>query len=187
MLKGIATVHLLLVSCVFAQGINFLKEDIAFHLTGRYFIVDGYYWFCNSSSRNQGMLIFYPIDASAGGVDSVNLSTVVVGAPVEIRDRTDGGFSFMLHLSADDTAVYRIVYRQRITADSAIYILRSTQAWNKPLESAEYKLILEEPITITQFSYKPDKVYTVGGKRIYFWKRLNFMPDKDMVIHFKSR
>ncbi len=180
-------VQLLLASVASGQAVDFFREDITFRLSSRSLVVDGYYWFCNHSDRNLERVIFYPLNGKAGSVDSAGVSDAAGGEKKEIFDRTSEGFAFVLRLSADDTAVYRITYRQRISGDSAMYILRSTRTWNKPLEWAQYKLVVDSSLVITRFSYQPDKVYAIGDRTIYYWKRVRFMPDRDMVFHFQQR
>lgn len=185
MVKSLLIFHLLLGSYASGQETNFFKEDITFRLGGKYFVVNGYYWFSNPSDNERRNVIFYPLNEETGPVDSVEVSEVAGRGHVKILDRTKAGFMFVLNLPPADTAVYHVVYRQEIIADSAMYILRSTRAWNRPLESAEYKLITDGSIAVTRFSYQPDKVYTIEGQRIYYWKRADFMPDQDMVFHFR--
>jgi hypothetical protein len=179
----------LLAAFASAQDIRFGKEDITFRLSRDYFIVDGYYWFSNPSDRRIERLIYYPLPMTVkiSPIDSVDVFDITHGIQPAISDRTEMGFSFMLTIADRDTTLCHIAYRQKVIGDSAIYILRSTQAWNRPLEYAEYKLVVEDSIAVTGFSYTPDKVYDIEGKKIYLWRRTDFMPEKDFVIHFQSK
>jgi hypothetical protein len=174
---------------VFGQDVHFVKEDITFHLSHEYFIVDGYYWFSNPSDSGAERLIYYPlpIRGKTGSVDSIDVFDITQGIQPIISDRTEAGFGFTLAIASHDTALCHIAYRQKLSGDSAMYILRSTQAWNRPLEFAEYKLVVEDSIAITGSSYDPDKVYDIEGKKIYLWRRTNFMPEKEFVVHFKPK
>jgi len=187
--KALVISLLALSSFASAQGIIFCKEDITFRLTSKYFLVDGTYWFSNPSGHETESLIYYPFSIAAGtdSVDSVDIVDLSKGFQPRISNRTDAGFSFVLTMAGHDTALYHIAYRQRVSGDSAAYILRSAQAWNRPLEYAEYKLMAENSISVTEFSYKPDKIYDFEGKKIYLWRRSSFMPDRDFVIHFKPK
>jgi hypothetical protein len=173
-------------SCILGQEVIFLKEDITFRLNQEYFLIDGYYWFLNQSHTNCERLIYFPFGdtANTGIVDSIEVFKMPQGEFQNIRDNNKYGFSFNLSIAASDTAIFRIKYRQKIIGDSAKYILRSTQSWNRPLESAEYKLIVNKSMDIKRFSYYPDKVYTINEEKIYFWKRNDFMPECDLVFHF---
>lgn len=172
---------------VYSQGIDFYKEDITFSLDDKFFKIDGLYWFCNKADQRAEQLIFYPFETSspAAEIDSVSIYNSKDNKKEMVKDLSLHGFKFMLELPANDTVIYRIGYRQKIQGDSVKYILTSTKCWNKPLDDAEYKLIVPEQFEITKFSYKPDKVYNIDGKCIYYWHRYNFMPESDMTFHFR--
>ncbi len=178
----------LLSSPAFCQEIAFTNENITFKLTSTYFYVDGTYWFVNVSDHDATALIYYPLPATNQGnaVDSVGIFNITEGTQPKISNKTNSGFSFMLSVRSNDTVVYHIAYRQRVVGDSAMYILRSTQAWKRPLVAAEYKLIVGNSIVMTGFSYEPDRIYDIDGKTIYLWRRTSLMPDRDMVLYFKA-
>jgi hypothetical protein len=83
-----------------------------------------------------------------------------------------------------DTVLFQIGYRQKLNSDSAIYILKTTKGWGKPMDWAEYKLIVPDYMSIKKFSYSPDKTYKIEKNTIYYWKKLNFMPNEDMIFYF---
>jgi hypothetical protein len=172
---------------IYGQEISFYREDITFALDRNHFTVDAFYWFANQSDRNCEKIIYYPFGNSSEKeqVDSVEVCNISQNIIPKIVNRSKNGFSFLLGIAARDTAVYHIKYIQKIASDSVKYILISTQQWNKALDNAEYKLIVDKQIKLTKFSYKPDKVYDIENKNIYYWKRSNFMPKVDMIFHFK--
>jgi hypothetical protein len=149
--------------------------------------VDANYWFANQSDKNCEKIIYYPFGNSTEKeqVDSVEVYNISQNIVPRVINHNNNGFSFLLGIAARDTAVYHIKYIQKITSDSVKYILISTRQWNKALDNAEYKLIVDKKIKLTRFSYKPDKEYDIEGKKIYYWKRNDFMPASDMVFHFK--
>ena len=66
-----------------------------------------------------------------------------------------------------------------------MYILTTTQYWGKPLEVVTYELITPADIIITSFSYPPDNRQEIGDEIIYFWRKENFMPERDMIFTFE--
>lgn len=171
-----------------AQDIRFLKEDITFQIQQEYFIVEGYYWFTNQSSLLDEQLIYFPFGVTdvKETVDSIEIYNILAGMSPRINETGNKGSFFNLNVPYRDTAVIRIKYRQKIISDSVMYILRSTQYWKKPLESAEYKLRIGKQMVMTGFSVQPDKVYSIGNENIYHWKRIDFMPEKDLIFHFRK-
>ncbi|MCL5031369.1 MAG: hypothetical protein M1480_20390 [Bacteroidetes bacterium] len=178
---------LLLFICSFAYGqrANFFKEDITFRLDSIHFNVEGYYWFANNSDKPVSSDIFYPFPNSSGEkIDSIRLFNISAGQKTHYKLEGSNGISFDLFIAPHDTVLFQIGYRQELTSDSAEYILRTTQGWGKPLEHAEYKLIVPADFKIKNFSYQPDKSYNIENQKIYYWKMENFMPSRDMVFYF---
>jgi hypothetical protein len=186
-MRKILLIVLAFSSYIICQEFRFTREDITFRIDTLYFYVDGYYWFVNLSEEEIRKSIYFPV--SKGGdikTDSMEVYDVGKVRPVNIYSVNSGGFSFTAHIFPGDTAVYRIKYRQKINSDSVTYILLSTQQWNRPLDLAEYKLIVNNSTGLIGAAYKHDKIYTIGEDKIYYWNREKFMPDRDMVFHFRK-
>ncbi len=172
-------------STLLSQRANFFKEDITFRLDSTHLDVNGFYWFLNNNDKPVFSEIFYPIPITFGTkIDSIRLYNISAGQKTKYNLEAGSGISFNLFIQPKDTVLFLIGYRQKLSGDSAVYILKSTQVWGKPLKNAEYKLITSKSFTISGFSYKPEKIYSIEGKKIYYWKMKNFMPQKDMVFIF---
>jgi hypothetical protein len=186
-MKAMLMFLLLFQPFAYSQELSFFKENITFTLDRKHFTVDACYWFANQLDKNCEKTIYYPFGSGSEKeqVDSIEIANISLKIIPTIIDHDKNGFSFLLEVAANDTEVYHIKYIQEIASDSARYILISTQQWNKALDNAEYKLIVDKRIELTSFSYKPDRVYTVNDKKIYYWAKSNFMPASDMVFHFK--
>ena len=78
-----------------------------------------------------------------------------------------------------------VKYKQKIRENTARYILTTTQKWNEPLEKAEYFVNLSANWTNIELSYPYDKVETIDGMKHYYIKKANFMPDKDLIVHWQ--
>lgn len=167
------------------QRADFFREDITFRLDSTYFDVEGYYWFANHSAEMVKSEIFYPFPTGQSGmVDSIRLFNISSGNIGKYKREGTFGISFSLILAPFDTLLFQIGYRQKVVCNSVIYILQTTQGWGKPIDLAEYKLIVPDYFRIKQFSYQPDKSYKMEKYNVYYWKKENFMPDQDMVFNF---
>ena len=172
-------------STILAQTTDFFKEDITFYMDSIYFRVNGYYWFSNNSDKPIQNDIYYPFpNYSNEKIDSITVFNLSSGINTNFVHQGEHGISFDMFLEPHDTIIFQIKYRQELISDSAVYILRTTQNWLKPLKYSEYKLIVSKYFKISKFSYPPLRSYEIQNKKIYFWKMKNFMPLKDMIFYF---
>jgi len=172
-------------SIILGQRADFFREDITFRIDSNYFDVEGYYWFTNHSDKSIRSNIYYPFpNSSEGEIDSIRLFNISAGQQTNYNNERDTGISFNMYISPHDTVLFQIGYRQKLKGDSVVYILKTTKAWNKPIDLAEYKLIIPASLLIKEFSYTPDKYYEMENQKVYYWKKENFMPESDMVFYF---
>lgn len=187
-MRKIINIFLILNASMYSQGVTFFREDITFRLNKEYFKVDGLYWFCNNSDKSVEKIIYYPFatNSSSEEIDSVDVFNITKSSEEKKKDFNYKGFKYLLKMAAYDTAIYRIRYRQKVICDSVKYILTSTSEWNRSLENAEYKLIINDTSEINKFSYKPNKIYNIENEKIYYWLRKNFFPKLDFVIFLRN-
>jgi len=184
-MKNFVFIFFLLAITTSSQRADFFREDITFRLDSTYFDVEGYYWFANHFAEMVKSEIFYPFpNGQSGTIDSIRLYNISSGNIVGYKKEGSSGISFLMSIDPFDTLLFQIGYRQKIIGDSAIYILRTTQGWGKPILLAEYKLIVPDSFRLKQFTYQPDKSYKMEKFIIYYWRKDNFMPDKEMIFSF---
>ena len=172
---------------LFAQSIDFYKEDITFKLNKTKFYISGLYHFKNTSDKLQKSLIYFPVIPTCitNKADSINIINLSNLQHVPYNRKTSG-FTFLLESKANDSTIYQIEYEQDICGDSALYILESTQKWVKPLRSGIYKLIVPDSLEIEFLSYEPDSIYSFTNYKIYYLYKINFFPDRNLVFKIKS-
>ncbi len=175
----------ILSSITFAQTTDFFKEDITFYMDSTYFSANGFYWFANNSGKPIQNNIFYPFPNNSNEkIDSIAVFNLSSERYINFIHEGKHGITFDMFIEPYDTVIFQIKYRQKLNSDSAVYILRTTQKWSKPLKYSEYKLIVSKSFKINKFSYTPLKSYEIQNKKIYFWKMKIFMPLKDMIFYF---
>lgn len=178
---------LLFVKLGFSQGLEFYREDLSFKLDNQVFSVDGLYYFCNTSNDTvkHDLLYPFPSDETYIDVDTIFIIDESSGKTMPYR-YTQGkrGVYFGLELLPYSTATIRIYYEQKISGNQAEYILVSTKAWGKPFELVNYSMVVSKDYKNLNFSYEPDSVDKESG--IYYWKKRDFMPDKNFIINFES-
>jgi hypothetical protein len=182
----VCLVLLLCSGFVSGQRIEFFREDLVFTLDSSCFSVNGDYYFRNRSGAAVSYRIFYPVSKPGGfaALDTIVVFDVAahgLPVPVEIMDSVA---SFTLNFPPATEKCVKIYYRQHHDGSAARYILMTTHTWHKPLEQAKYSLLTDKNITVSAFSITPDSSEDFGQTRIYFWKRVRFMPDVDFVFGF---
>ena len=176
------------VSVFLSQELTFPKEDLTFTIEAKYFIVEGNYFFRNNTDQfiRRNILYPFPQENQFGKVDSIYLLNLT-SQKILRYDKSKNSISFSLETPSKDSTLIFIYYKQKIISDSVKYILTTTRFWGRPFEYVEYKLIVDPSLEITKFSYEPNKEYLIEEKKIYYWEKENFMPDRDMVFHYKRK
>lgn len=175
-------------SAIHAQEVEFYREDINFTISQSHFTVEGKYHFCNISTDSIRIPIMYPfpLDSLYGDVDSIQVVNLNTGEEMEFTNYRPRGIRFLLVLAPLEIAAYRIAYRQKLNAGRAEYILTTTRHWNKPFEIVNYSLTTPPDIKLDSCSYQPDSVSVSTAENQYFWKKRNFMPQKNMLFWFST-
>jgi hypothetical protein len=169
-----------------AQNLQFFREDLTFKINSEYLSVDGIYFFCNVDSNviNKKLYYPFPVDKNYGKVDSISILNIENSEKIEFFKYDDKGIYFNVSVNSLTSKKYRIKYIQKLNSKKAEYILTSTQAWKKPFEIVNYKLIVPQSLYINSISYKADSVYIENSNKVYIWQKRDFMPTKNMIIEF---
>jgi hypothetical protein len=172
---------------IHAQRLDFYMEDLNFYLDTNSFKVDGYYYLSNSDTANINQLIFYPFPQKAGlgRVDTIIVYDEMMEKELVVTSaKNNSGVSFPLSVEGLGFRKIRISYRQSLKGNHAVYILKTTQNWGKPLATANYTLTVPDRIRIDSLSYIADSVNQSPGKKIYYWNKKDFSPREDFNIYF---
>jgi hypothetical protein len=170
-----------------AQDISFFKENITMKIEKDYFYVSGSYYL--KTAGDQSIILVYPLPADSlyGDVDSIKIFNLTTNEPVKILERKKDVTVFKLEFAEYKEVELLISYRQQLFGNRAEYILESTASWRKPLEQADYQLIVPKDLEINNFSIPPDESIDIGEEKIYYWSKKNYMPERNMVFEFEER
>jgi hypothetical protein len=151
--------------------------------------VQGFYRFMCRPSAAAFMSIYYPypVDSLLGGARMVSLAARAPSGPWKpLRSwelQSHPGASWRLPADWGDTLEVKAVYRQRLRARYARYIVTSTSAWEHPLRSARFEIVLPAGARSPRFSY-PFTKSLVGGRSGYVYETVDFAPDRDIVVEW---
>jgi hypothetical protein len=164
--------------------VNFVRENITMKIEKEYFYVNGIYYLQNSDNDRIVLTYPFPEGPDYGNVDSIFFFNLTTNDTVKILKSNQERIMFSLDLKLNEETALQVSYRQKLKSNVAKYILKSTLAWQTPLEVAFYQLIVPEYIRINQFSILPDDSLQTQHETLYYWKKSNYMPQSDMIIHF---
>jgi len=170
-----------------AQNLSFYKENITMKIEGDYFYVTGLYYLQYSGQEMSTLVYPYPIDAQYGEVDSVKIYDLSSNEYIEPVYNKKSGTVFIIQGNSTGGIILQISYRQKLLANKAEYILTSTITWGKPLDKADYQLIIPKDYTIVNFSIPPDESIINDKEKVYYWSKEYYMPDRNMVFEFVKK
>jgi hypothetical protein len=158
------------------KDLAFIEEYIDFSIGKTGFETNGIYVFTNNSDKTIARKIQFPF---AMETDSVNVLRVYnfsynKNIPYQTLKKS---ISFMLEIEVADTVYINIAYTQTLLKNN-VYILRSTKAWGKPLQKAQYSLTVHDSLLIEDMSYPADS----QKDNVYYWEKTDFMPTKDFEV-----
>ena len=171
---------------IISQELEFYREDLKFLIQDESFIVSGDYYFCNIDSLRVDQLIYYPFpfdSAYYGEIDSIKVETAR-DKPLSIR-RTEKGILFSVSVMPYSTAVYNLCYKQKIKKNRVEYIFTTTQMWRRPLEVANFQIMIPDKYRMDSVNYEPDSVSFKGAGKKYFWHKTGFMPEENFLFYFR--
>ncbi len=129
----------------FAQDIFFYKERITITIDKDKSTVEGIYYFKNQSNSPVKRLIFYPFS------DNYNLSNTKTICVYDLYNKRDLPFTnskkhilFNLSLQPKAADIIQIKYSQISPQSVMEYILLTTEKWKRPLDKAEYIILLSQ-------------------------------------------
>jgi|GEM_PF-2114195 len=168
-----------------ASDPRFVSETVRLEIDAAEFSVEGTYFFTGGTNHTD-FPVFYPFPADAGLGPAELVGAWIrtnrgaeepLGALV-FRD----GLRFRLPFSTADSCSVRVRYRQASPERRAVYILRSTQAWGRPLERAEFVAVCTQAATDPVFNY-PFRA-SAPSPGTYTFEASPFLPEEDLVIRW---
>jgi hypothetical protein len=167
-----------------AQTLQFYREDIVFRLSHNTMETDAVYHFCNVGEKDIKTQLFYPFpDSTMELIDTIIINDMKTKQIIPYQKGHSGVF-FGISVNAYGQASYRVFFRQRLAGQKFTYILTSTESWGRALEFANFELQVPENLKVNSLSYPPDTSFMKDNLQYYFWKKEDFMPERDFEVNF---
>jgi hypothetical protein len=169
---------------VFSQDLQFYREDIVFKVSEGWVSTEAIYNFCNLGQNNIKTPLFYLFpDNTLELIDSLVITDLKADTIIQYREGRSGVF-FPVSVKSYGQAAYRVDFRQRLVEKHFKYILTSTETWGRPLEFANFELQVPVGLTIDSLSYPADTSFVKNNLQYFFWKKKDFMPERDFEVFF---
>lgn len=163
--------------CMNAQReLSFVEEYIDFTVASSGFETNGVYLFVNNTDKELHRGIRFPFAVSTDSIEVVQVYNLSYQKKIRF-DVLHKGIMFAVNIQPRDTILVNINYRQTLSKRN-VYILRSTEAWGEPLQTAKYSLTIEDGLKVEALSYPADDF----SEGVYRWEKHDFMPDKDFEV-----
>lgn len=170
------------------QSLQFYREVITVEVAGTHCWLSGAYHFRNRTASPITVPLYYPLfdHAELPFPDSITVEKIGHGSAIPFV-RRGTGIDFRITIPAQDSAAYRVCYRQPTPENRMEYILRSTRQWRRPLEKAQFRIILPDTLRLTSVSLPMTRLRKDARRTVYGCLRRNFMPDENLIITWKRR
>jgi hypothetical protein len=158
------------------EKLGFISENIDFSITSSLFTINGIYVFANGTKNEIRQTILFPFSNQSDSIHIKRVYNVSYNENLPYK-KVANGIVFKMNVIPHDTVNINISYSQR-TEKENIYILESTQTWDKPLHKADYSLTIDNSVTLDSVSLKPDKRIN----NVYYWTKTNFYPNDNFIL-----
>ena len=173
-----------------AFSLIFDSESIRLDIVGDSLEVRGTYVLLCRTPVEESIPLFYPFpsDSLLGGARMVSLAFragVDSSAPARWEELPlASGVRWWLPPCRGDSIVAEAVYRQKIKADYARYIVTTTRVWGRPLRRASFEIRLPPGAEPLDFSF-PFERRGERGESYYAYQAQDFFPDRDIVVRWR--
>jgi len=168
------------------SAVTFTKEHVKVLVGPERICVEGTYWFSNHGDSPARQKLFYPFPIDSLHPRPEGIVVWLGEDTVPFREVEDGA-RFMVEVPAQGSASIVVYYEQPCLEGSGCYILKSTVAWDAPLEQASFEIQVPDTLALDWVSYGIDRVRKEGSVEIHEFSKNHFMPDKDLCFRWHVR
>jgi hypothetical protein len=173
-----------------AFPVSFDSEWVRLSIVGDSLEIRGTYFLRCRERDGARVSLFYPFpqDSLLGGARMVSLHAGVAGTRLgalrwQASDEAPG-VRWDTPPCTGDTIAVEAVYRQKLTASYARYIVTTTRVWRRPLRHARFDIRLPAGAVPTEFSFPFAAREDTSGS-YYTFETNGFFPDRDIVVRWR--
>ncbi|UCC79511.1 MAG: hypothetical protein JSW64_14795 [Candidatus Zixiibacteriota bacterium] len=172
--------------------VEFYKEEISMTINNGDFTISGIYYFRNNTEMDKPMPIVFPfyIDDSTHYPHEITAFALNGEEKIKLdyqENKERGSIRIGIPMKPKEITVWRLEYTQKIDKPQATYILKSTEAWGRPLGEALYKIDIPCSIDVDYIWADVDSVTANNNRETLWIHKTEYMPFKDMTIKWKDK
>lgn len=172
-----------------AQSVTFNRERITIHIEAQQVRVQGQYYLENHSTTTSTQTLHYPFALQEAGLRFPHtISVMELNTQTQLPfNRTSNAIVFPVTIAPMREFGFQVDFAQNISRPSFTYILTTTQSWHRPLEQAEFVIVLAPGLELGHLNLPYDyEQIQPDGRHRYLITRVNFMPDENLVITWEG-
>lgn len=167
----------------------FDAEWVRLEIAGDSLEVQTTFLFLCRESIHESIPLFFPFprDSLLGGARMVSLrfrAGADASAPGRWEELPADGVRWWMPPCRGDSLVAEAVYRQKILAGYARYIVTTARLWGRPLRYAAFEIRLPPGVEPIEFSY-PFERRGEGEGTHYAYEAESFFPYRDIVVRWR--
>ncbi len=134
-------------------------------------------------AAEMGILYPFPVDRDHAPPHIVRLwEQTANGYRTKGFTRRDSDILLTLAFAPREEKVFKVEYVQRIRKRHAVYIVTTTQHWERPIDLAEFEFRVPATLENVELSFTPDRTETRGDTLFHFMRQEQFFPTEDLTI-----
>lgn len=167
------------------RPLQFVQEYVIVEPSPGLTRVVGVYHIRNATDRRAetGIIYPFPVDRDHAPPHTVRVWEMTdEGYRTKGFIRRDADFLMTLDLAPQETRVFRVEYVQRIRKRQAVYIVTTTQQWERAIDIAEFEFRVPAALEGVELSFEPDRTEDRGDTLVHFMRQEGFFPTEDLVV-----
>lgn len=172
-----------------AQRADFYREYISIEISDSAVMINGIYYFRNVHDTPLQSNLFYPFpkDSTYGEISDVFAFEMNDSAKNVLVSHNQRLAALKLNIPPNAEKKLNIGYTQKISGNHAEYIVTTTQKWKKPIELAQFELIVPDHFVIDGLKYIPHDTSARNNKVHYYFSEEAFFPEEEFEVYFHEK
>jgi len=170
------------------EYVEFVEEEITIELTDSTISITGLYYYHNPGKQDRNISLMYPFPQNKYYGKAENVFAFELNEPYKdvLAQANERAATVRLSIEANRQKTLCIGYSQKLHGNRAEYIVSTTRGWDKPLNIANFELIVPVQLKIDSLAYIPYDTLVGVGKMHYYFREEDFWPKNEFVIFYSD-